>query len=117
MIVRMLALLVALTSAASAHVQLVSVMMINSTCRPTTLDLLAGSDYQLHILNAESGARDFSAPDLFAAGVVAPGDAAKVKEGAVTINGGATVDLRFTPGKRGTYKLTCARIPGLVTVE
>lgn len=117
MIVRTLALLAALTTAASAHVQLITVEMSGAVCHPATLDLLAGSDYELHFLNAENDSRSFSAPEFFAAGSVAPDDAAKVKDGAVEIRGGTTVDLRFTPKSRGAYKLVCSGIPGMVTVE
>jgi len=102
-----LALLALLTSAASAHVQLITVTMSNYAFEPAQIDLLAGSDYELQFVNTSSKGHDFSAPELFAAGTVAPDDRAKVVDGAVEVEGGATVDVRFTAEKKGTYKVRC----------
>ncbi|HWA88534.1 MAG TPA: cupredoxin domain-containing protein [Rhizomicrobium sp.] len=111
-------------TAASAHVQLVTVTMSNYSFAPATMDLLAGSDYQLHLVNTTNKGHDFSAPELFADSTVAPDDRAKVKDGSVEVDAGATVDIRFTPGRKGTYKFRCTHflhatfgMTGTATVE
>jgi plastocyanin len=93
--------------AAEAHVQLITISMSNFAYAPDKIEMLAGSDYQLHFVNTSSKGHDFSAPELFAAGTVAPDDAAKVKDGAVEVEGGQTVDVRFTATKKGTYPVRC----------
>lgn len=127
MIVRTFALLaafIALTSAASAHVQLVTITMSNYAFAPDKIELLADSDYQLHFVNGSSKGHDFSAVDLFSAGTVAPDDQSKVKDGAVEVEAGQTVDIRFTPKKKGSYPVRCTHflhasfgMTGTVTVQ
>ncbi len=124
MILRTLALLAALTTAASAHVQLVTITMSNYAFDPGTIALLAGSDYELHFVNNSSKGHDFSAPEFFAAVAVAPEDRAKIKDGAVEVDEGATVDIRLTAGKKGAFKVRCTHflhstfgMTGTVTVE
>lgn len=92
---------------AQAHIQLIEISMSNFAYAPNTLDLLAGSDYELHFVNTSSKGHDFAAPELFAAGTVAPEDRAKIVDGSVEVEGGATVDIRFTATKKGTYKFRC----------
>jgi plastocyanin len=118
------ALAVLVASAASAHVQLVTVTMSNYAYEPATLDFLAGSDYQLEFVNTSSKGHDFSAPELFAAGTIEPSDRAKVKDGSVEVDAGATVDIRFVPNKKGSYKIRCTHfmhatfgMTGTATVE
>lgn len=109
---------------AQAHIQLVTITMSNYAYAPGGIDLLAGSDYQLHFVNTSSKGHDFAAPELFAAGTVAPEDRAKVKDGSVEVPEGATVDIRFTPNKKGTYEFRCTHflhasfgMTGVATVE
>ena len=109
---------------AQAHVQLVTITMSNYAYAPATLELLAGSDYQLHFVNTSSKSHDFSAPELFAAGTIGADDRTKVKDGAVEVDEGATVDIRFTPTKKGSYKFRCTHflhagfgMTGTATVE
>ena len=110
--------------AASAHVQLITVTMSNYAYEPATLDFLAGSDYQLEFVNTSGKGHDFSAPELFAASTIAPEDRAKVKDGSVEVEAGATVDIRFVPNRKGSYKIRCTRfmhatlgMTGTATVE
>lgn len=95
---------------ARAHVQLITV----SLSQPTSIDLLAGSDYQLHFVNDGDKAGSFPAPALFAAGTVLAADRAKLKDGAVAVGAHATTDIRFTPSRKGTYKFGTS---GTATVE
>jgi uncharacterized cupredoxin-like copper-binding protein len=124
MIVRTLALLAVLTQAASAHVQLVAITMSNYAFTPDRIELLADSDYQLHFVNDSSKSHDFSARELFSAGTIAPDDQGKVQNGAVEVEAGATVDVRFTPKKKGSYPVRCTHflhasfgMTGTATVE
>jgi hypothetical protein len=99
-----------LATGAWAHVQLITVTL----SQPTSIDLLAGSDYQLHFVNDGDKARSFSAAELFAAGTIGPNDRAKVKNGAVEVDAHASVDIRFVPSRKGTYKFGAT---GTATVE
>lgn len=124
MILRTLALLAVLTTAASAHIQLITVTMSNYAFAPEKIELLADSDYELQFVNTSNKGHDFAAPELFAAGTVAPEDQAKVEDGKVEVEGGQTVELRFTPKKKGSYPVRCTHflhasfgMTGTVTVE
>ncbi len=93
--------------AGTHHVQQIAIQMSNFAYSPNSIELLSGSQYLLHLVNTSSSGHDFSAPEFFAAGTVAPEDRAKVVDGAVEVEGGATVDVRFTATKPGTYKVRC----------
>jgi len=93
--------------AGTHHVQQIEIQMSNFAYSPNAIELLSGSDYLLHFVNTGSTGHDFSAPEFFAAGTVAPEDRAKLADGSVEVEGGATVDVRFTATKPGTYKVVC----------
>jgi plastocyanin len=93
--------------AGTHHVQQIEIQMSNFAYSPKSIELLSGSDYLLHFVNTGSTGHDFSAPEFFAAGTVAPEDRAKLADGSVEVEGGATVDVRFTATKPGTYKVRC----------
>lgn len=97
-----------LAGAKTHHVQMIQISMSSYAFAPNRLDLVAGSPYLLHFVNTAQKAHNFDAPELFAASQVAPEDRAKVSEGAVEVEGGASVDIAFTPTKRGTYKFDCS---------
>ena len=107
MIFRTFVFLAALTTAASAHVQLITITMSNYAFDPNRIELLADSDYELHFVNSSNKSHDFSAPELFDAGTVAPDDQAKVEDGKVEVEAGGTVDVRFMPKKKGSYPVHC----------
>jgi len=93
--------------AGTHHVQRIEIAMSNFAYSPKSIELLSGSDYLLHFVNTGSSGHDFSAPEFFAAGTVAPEDRAKLADGSVEVEGGATVDVRFTATRPGTYKVHC----------
>jgi plastocyanin len=93
--------------AGTHHVQQIEIAMSNFAYSPKSIELLSGSDYLLHFVNTGSTGHDFSAPEFFAAGTVAPEDRAKLADGSVEVEGGATVDVRFTATRPGTYKVRC----------
>ena len=59
------------------------------------------------IVAGASSGHNFAAPEFFAAAQVAPADAAKVKDGAIEVPKGQTVDVTVTPDRAGSYDLTC----------
>jgi plastocyanin len=76
---------------------------------PGTLDLKAGTTYQLHFVNSGSKDHNFSAPEFFAASQVAPDDQAKLAEGLVALASGQSIDITVTPGQTGTFAVECTR--------
>ena len=89
------------------HVVRLDIAMSNFAYTPNRLDLAAGSQYLLHFTNSGSSGHDFAAPEFFSAVTIAPEDRAKVSDGSVEVEGGATVDVRVTADKPGTYKIHC----------
>jgi plastocyanin len=89
------------------HIVVIDIAMSDYAFTPNKLDLLAGSQYELHFTNAGSKGHDFASKELFAAVTVAPEDRAKVEDGGVDVDGGATVDVRITANKPGTYNFRC----------
>lgn len=93
--------------AGTHHVQQIAIQMSNFAYSPNSIELLSGSQYLLHFVNTGSTGHDFASPELFAAFTVAPEDRAKVADGSVEVEGGATVDVRVTAMRPGTYKFRC----------
>lgn len=94
-------------TAGTHHVQQIAIQMSNFAYAPNAIEMLSGSDYLLHFTNTGSTGHDFASPELFAAVTMAPEDRAKVADGSVEVEGGATVDVRVTAVKPGTYKFRC----------
>lgn len=108
-----LALVLASASSAAAHIQFIEVSL--GDCAPKRLELLSGSDYQLHFVNGTGSGREFAAPEFFAALAVAPDDRAKIAGAGVEVEGGASVDLRITAVRKGAYAFRCTRDDGFGT--
>jgi len=87
--------------------QTVNVSLTSYAFTPSTITLKAGTTYRLHLSDDAGKGHDFSAPEFFAASAVAPEDQAKIKDGAVDLEGGEAADITVTPQKPGTYPLTC----------
>jgi plastocyanin len=85
----------------------VTVSMSNYAFTPSTLTLKANRPYRLVFTSTVMKDHDFNAPDLFAAGTIDPEDAGKVSKGAVEVDDGGTVTVRFMPTKPGTYSFNC----------
>jgi len=88
----------------------INVTLTSYSFTPNSLDLKAGSAYQLHLVNSDSKDHSFSAPAFFAASAVAPDDQAKIKNGTVEVAGGQTIDITVTPGTAQTYAFTCTHM-------
>jgi uncharacterized cupredoxin-like copper-binding protein len=85
----------------------VTITLIDYAFTPGTLELKAGSAYQLHFVNSGSKDHNFSAPEFFAAAQIAPDDQAKAAKGLVGLAAGQTVDIIVTPGSAGTFAVEC----------
>jgi plastocyanin len=85
----------------------IAITLTDYAFSPATLDLKAGTAYQLHFVNNGSKGHNFSAPDFFAASQIAPEDIAKVKNGTIELAKGQAADITVTPGRIGTYELVC----------
>jgi len=66
----------------------VTITLTDYAFTPGTLELKAGSAYQLHFVNSGSKDHNFSAPEFFAAAQIAPDDQAKAAKGQVGLGAG-----------------------------
>ena len=97
------------TPALAQNAQTINVAMTNYAYTPATLNLHSGTEYKLVFANNSTKSHNFVAPELFAAGTVAPEDKAKVSaKGEVEVDEGQTVAVDFTPSKPGTYPFQCS---------
>ena len=85
----------------------ISISLTDYAFTPGTLDLKAGTTYQLHFVNSGSKDHNFSAPEFFAAAQIAAEDQAKLSKGIVELGGGKSVDITVTPGQAGAYPVEC----------
>jgi uncharacterized cupredoxin-like copper-binding protein len=74
---------------------------------PAELDLKAGQPYVLHLTNSGGKDHDLSAKAFFQTVSLAPGSAAKVKDGDVDLDEGESADIALIPQKTGTYEMHC----------
>jgi plastocyanin len=74
---------------------------------PAEIDLNRGQSYVLHLTNTGSKGHDFSAKAFFQAVSLAPGSAAKVKNGGVDLDQGESADIALVPQTAGTYDVKC----------
>jgi plastocyanin len=84
----------------------IAITLTDYAFAPGTLDLKAGTTYQLHFVNSGSKDHNFSAPEFFAAAQVAADDQAKLAKGIVELGSGKSVDITVTPGA-GTFAVEC----------
>jgi uncharacterized cupredoxin-like copper-binding protein len=87
--------------------QQIDVTLSNFSFAPNMLRLQRNSSYTLHLMNSASGGHSFSAPELFAAVMIAPEDSAKITNGRIEIPAGQAVDIHLTPMTAGTYAIVC----------
>lgn len=88
--------------------QTVTISMSNYAFTPATLTLKANQPYRLVFTSTVTKDHDFSAPELFKSGQIAPQDKAKVSsDGDVEVDDGGTVTVDFMPEKPGTYASEC----------
>ena len=90
--------------AAPVHVDLSSFKF-----SPGTIHMKAGQPVLLHLVNNSSGGHDFTAKEFFAAASVRPGDAAKLRKGAIELKGHQSAEVALVP-KAGRYPLRCGHM-------
>jgi len=95
------------SSVQAQEAQTVGVAMSNFAFTPSSFSFKSGVPAVLRFTNSTGHGHNFHAPELFAAGTVAPQDRAKIQDGSVEVKGGQTVDVHFTPQKPGTYPFVC----------
>jgi uncharacterized cupredoxin-like copper-binding protein len=74
---------------------------------PSSLTLQHGTAYRLHFVNKSSGGHDFVAREFFAGSTIAPEDRAKIKKGAIDLDGGDAIDVLLIPNQAGSFKIRC----------
>ncbi|WP_417819076.1 cupredoxin domain-containing protein [Tritonibacter scottomollicae] len=89
--------------ARATHVQ---IRLSNFEFSPKEIRLQAGTPYVLDIINVASGSHNFTAPEFFAAGKVAPEDAQKISDGQIEVPKNQSRAIRIVPAT-GTYRLVC----------
>jgi len=102
---------IVLVPAASAAFQAaqpatVTVTMQNFKFDPSQVQLRAGTQTILHLVNTAGGGHSFSAPQFFAAAKIAPASRALVIDGTVQVPKHSAVDIALTPAT-GQYPLKC----------
>jgi uncharacterized cupredoxin-like copper-binding protein len=88
--------------------QTVQVGMADFDFTPKTLMFHANTPYRLRLTNGAGHGHSFDAPEFFASAAIAPDDQSKIVKGEVEVEGGQTVDVKFVPGKSGSYKFHCS---------
>jgi uncharacterized cupredoxin-like copper-binding protein len=93
--------------AALAQPTTINVELSEYKFAPMQLTLDHGQAYVLHLTNSGGKAHDLSAKNFFQTVALATGSAVKVKNGAVDLDAGESVDVALTPQKPGTYEMHC----------
>jgi uncharacterized cupredoxin-like copper-binding protein len=98
---------VAAAGVAFAQPTVINIQLSEYKYAPMQLTLEHGQAYVLHLTNSGGKAHDLSAKAFFETVALAPGSAAKVKNGDVDLDEGESVDVALTPQKPGTYEMHC----------
>jgi uncharacterized cupredoxin-like copper-binding protein len=93
-----------LTAAAPAG-QRIEVALSNFAFTPSTIPLVHGQSYVLHL--SSKGGHSFAAKAFFAAATLPSADRARIKDGKVELAGGESVEIRFTAPAAGDYPIKC----------
>jgi plastocyanin len=91
-----------------ANAQKVEIDLDSYSFTPKSLHLKKDTPYRLHFVNKASKVHNYDAPEFFAALVISPSDQAKVAEGKVELDGGASSDIKAVPSVAGTYSVRCS---------
>lgn len=97
--------LIALLAAAATPEQRIDVALSNFKFTPSTIELLHGQSYVLHLTS--SGGHSFAAKEFFSAAAMPAADRKILKDGKVELDGGEVVDLHFTAPRPGSYPIKC----------
>lgn len=91
----------------SAQSAAIEVRLSNFNFKPRTIELKAGGEYAISLVNESSGGHSFSAKEFFAASSVEPSDFALIREGTIEVPAKQRRTIRFRAGPAGLYKLKC----------
>ncbi len=98
----------ALALPAAAPEQQIDVALSNFKFTPSTIALVHGQPYVLHLTS--SGGHSFAAKDFFAAATMSPADRAKLHDGKIELTSETAVDIHFTAPRAGTYAIKCTHL-------
>jgi plastocyanin len=85
----------------------INVVLSSYKFDPMELDLTHGQAYTLHLTNPSNKAHDLAAKAFFATAAIDPGSAASVRNGAIEVPQGGSVDVTLTPQTAGSYDMQC----------
>ena len=97
-----------LAAAPAAPEQRIDVALSNFKFTPSTIALVHGQSYVLHLTS--SGGHSFAAKDFFAAATMPAADRAKLKDGKIELDSDRAVDLHFTAPRAGSYPIKCTHL-------
>jgi uncharacterized cupredoxin-like copper-binding protein len=97
----------AAAGAAVAQPTVINIQLSEYKYAPMQLTLEHGQAYVLHVTNTGGKSHDLSAKAFFQTVALAPGAAAKIKDGDVDLDQGESADIGLTPQKPGTYEMHC----------
>lgn len=97
-----------LAAAPAAPEQRIDVALSNFKFTPSTIALVHGQSYVLHLTS--SGGHSFAAKDFFAAAAMPAADRAKLKDGKIELDSDSAVDLHFTAPRAGSYPIKCTHL-------
>jgi len=106
--VKALLALALLAAAPAAPEQRIDVALSNFKFTPSTIALVHGQSYVLHLTS--SGGHSFAAKDFFAAATMPAADRAKLKDGKIELDSDHAVDLHFTAPRAGSYPIKCTHL-------
>jgi len=101
------ALAAAAAGAAVAQPTVINIQLSEYKFAPMQLTLEHGQAYVLHLTNTGGKSHDLSAKAFFQTVALAPGSAAKIKDGDVDLDEGESADIALTPQKPGSYEMHC----------
>ena len=97
----------AVAGSAVAQPTVINIELSEYKYAPMQLTLDHGQACVLHVTNTGGKGHDLSAKAFFQTVTLAPGSAAKVKDGGIDLDEGESADVALTPLKAGTYEMHC----------
>jgi uncharacterized cupredoxin-like copper-binding protein len=101
------ALAILATAPALAQPATIEVRLSNFKYEPRTIELKAGQDYVLALINESRGGHNFNAKAFFAAATIPAADRAAIQDGSVEVPGHQRRAIRVRAALPGTYKVKC----------
>ncbi len=86
----------------------IDIALSNFKFTPSIVTLVHGQAYTLHITDTADGSHDLVAKSFFAAASVAPEDRKLISKGAISLDGGETIDVHLVAPGPGTYEMHCS---------